>query len=71
LLATIVPVLMIHLIDYRRSVLAAAASLVLIGAVAGYVLYLNDAWPWLPAALPFMVWGVNGIRATQADRAMG
>ncbi|MFL5334773.1 MAG: hypothetical protein ACJ8H8_16685 [Geminicoccaceae bacterium] len=71
LLATIVPVLMIHLIDYRRSVLAAGASVVLIAAVVGYILYLNNAWPWLPAALPFLLWGLNGIRATQADRAMG
>ena len=71
LVATLVPVLMIHLIDYRRSVTAALLSVLLLAAGFGYFLYLNDAWSWLPAGVPFMLWAVNGVRAAHADRAMG
>jgi len=71
LLLAIVPVLMIHLIDYQRSVLAAAVSFAMLAAGTGYVLHLYDAWAWLPAFLPFLLWGLNGIRATHADRVMG
>lgn len=71
LLAIVVPVAMIHLIDYRRSVVAATVSVVLLVAGFGYFLYLTDSLSWLPAGVPFLLWAVNGIRATHADRAMG
>jgi hypothetical protein len=71
LVLAVVPVLMIHLIDYQRSVVAAAASFLVLAAGTVYVLHFYNAWGWLPATLPFLLWGLNGIRATHADRVMG
>jgi hypothetical protein len=71
LIAALVPILMIHLIDYQRSVVAAVVSLILLSAGAGYVLYALDAWAWLPAAALFLLWSLNGVRAVHADRVMG
>jgi hypothetical protein len=71
LVAALAPVLMVHLIDYQRSVAAAVASLVLLSAGAGYTLYALDAWTWLPAVAPFLLWSLNGVRALHADKAMG
>ncbi|HEX6013147.1 MAG TPA: hypothetical protein VFY87_15350 [Geminicoccaceae bacterium] len=71
LVAALVPVLMVHLIDYQRSVAAAVASLVLLSAGAGYTLYALDAWTWLPVVAPFLLWSLNGVRALHADKVMG
>jgi hypothetical protein len=71
LVAALVPVLMVHLIDYQRSVAAAVASLVLLSAGAGYTLYALDAWTWLPVVVPFLLWSLNGVRALHADKVMG
>jgi len=71
LLAAVVPLLMIHLIDYQRSVIAAVVSLLLLTAGTAYVLYMLDAWLWLPVAAPFLLWSFNGVRAVHADRVMG
>ena len=71
LLAALVPLLMIHLVDYQRSVIAAVVSLILLSAGVGYVVYMLDAWIWLPLAAPFLLWSLNGVRAVHADRAMG
>lgn len=71
LIAALVPMLMIHLIDYQRSVFAAVVSLMLLTSGSVYLLYIYDAWYWLPLILPFLLWAVNGVRAVHADRVMG
>jgi hypothetical protein len=71
LVTALVPLAIIHLVDYQRSVIAAVLSLILLCAGAGYVVYTLDAWVWLPVAAPFLLWSVNGIRAVHADRVMG
>ena len=67
----LLPVVMIHLIDYRRSVIAAVIGLLLLTAGMAYVLQMLDAWAWLPFLAPFLLWAFNGVRAVHADRSMG
>ena len=78
LLAAIFPVLMIHLVDYQRSVVAAVLALLLWAAIT--VLVLLVLWEPLSAALRVVVaagfgvlllWTLNGVRATVAERQMG
>lgn len=71
LVAALVPMAMIHLIDYRRSVAAAAAGLVLLALGSLYLLATLTAWSWLPLALLVVLWSLNGVRAVHADRSMG
>lgn len=71
LAAALVPLALIHLIDYQRSVLAAALAFVLLSAGSFYLLLLYDAWAWLPLFLPFLLWSLNGVRAVHADRSFG
>jgi hypothetical protein len=62
---------LIHLVDYQRSVFAAAVAFVLLAAGSLYVLQLYDAWVWTPLVLPFLLWSLNGVRAVHADRQLG
>lgn len=71
LAAALVPLALIHLIDYQRSVIAAASGFILLAAGSLYVLNLYDAWIWLPILLPFLLWSLNGVRAVHADRLFG
>lgn len=71
LAAALLPLAMIHLIDYRRSVIGAMVGLVLLTLGTVYLLLALDAWNWLPLVLPFLLWALNGVRAVQADRSMG
>ncbi len=71
LAAALVPLLIIHLVDYQRSVVAAAAAFMLLTAGSLYFMYLYDGWVWLPAVAPFLLWSLNGVRAVHADRTMG
>lgn len=71
LAAALVPIAMIHLIGYRRSVIAAVIGLVLLAAVVIYLLEALDAWGWAPLVAPFLLWALNGVRAVHADRSMG
>jgi hypothetical protein len=71
LAAALVPLAIIHLIDYQRSVVAAAAAFALLTAGSLYAMHVYDAWGWLPAVLPFLLWSLNGVRALHADRSMG
>jgi hypothetical protein len=71
LLSALVPLALIHLIDYRRSVVAAVVGLVLLAAVSAYLLDLYDAWDWLPLVALALLWSLNGVRAVHADRTMG
>jgi hypothetical protein len=70
LVAALVPLLIIHLVDYQRSVIAAALAFVLLAAGSLYAMYVYDAWAWLPAVAVFLLWSLNGVRALQADRSM-
>lgn len=69
--SALIPIVVAHLIDFRRSrVVAALSFLVVTGIVAG------AAWTtrsWVPAAVgaPFVLWTFNGVRATIADRMHG
>ena len=67
----VVPLAMIHLIDYQRSVIAAALGFALLTAGSLYALNLYDAWVWLPLLVPFLLWSLNGVRAVHADRLFG
>lgn len=71
LISALVPLLIIHLVDYQRSVIAAALAFILLAAGSLYVLQLYDAWAWAPLALPFLLWSLNGVRAVHADRQFG
>lgn len=71
LIAALLPLAMIHLIDYRRSVTAAVAGLVLLAAGSVYTMHRLEAWSWLPLVALFLLWSLNGVRAVQADRSMG
>ena len=65
------PLLIIHLVDYQRSVVAAALAFLLLTAGSLYAMHVYDAWVWLPAVAPFLLWSLNGVRAVHADRTMG
>ncbi|MFO1047720.1 MAG: hypothetical protein U1E52_07455 [Geminicoccaceae bacterium] len=69
--AALLPLAMIHLIDYQRSVLVAAVGFALLTAGTLYVLHLYQAWAWLPLVLPLLLWSLNGVRAVHADRSFG
>jgi hypothetical protein len=71
LIAALVPLLIIHLVDYQRSVIAAVAALLLLSVGAAYVLYVLHDWMWLPVVALFLLWALNGVRAVHADRVMG
>ena len=71
LAAALVLLLLIHLVDYQRSVAAAAFAFALLAAGSLYLMQLYDAWAWLPLAAPFLLWSLNGVRAVHADRTMG
>ncbi len=66
----LVPLALIHLIDYQRSVIAAVIGLVLLAAGSAYVLYELQAWTWLPLVGLLLLWSLNGVRAVHADRIM-
>lgn len=70
LASALVPLLFIHLIDYQRSVTAAAVGFLLLSAGSLYLMNRYDAWIWLPAVAPFLLWSLNGVRAIHADRTM-
>lgn len=70
LASAVLPLLIIHLVDYQRSVVAAAAAFLLLAAGSIYLIYLHDGWPWLPLVAPFLLWSLNGVRAVHADRTM-
>ncbi|MGD9507191.1 MAG: hypothetical protein AB7I59_06785 [Geminicoccaceae bacterium] len=71
LAAALVPLALIHLIDYQRSVVAAALGFTLLTMGTLYMLHLYHAWVWLPLLLPFLLWSLNGVRAVHADRLFG
>jgi hypothetical protein len=71
LIAALVPLAMIHLIDYQRSVTAAVLGLILLAAGFAYTVYMLEAWTWLPVVAIFLLWSLNGVRAVHADRTMG
>lgn len=70
LAAAAVPMAMIHLIDYRRSVAAAAIGLLLLALGSLYLVQAAAAWGWLPLLVLFVLWSLNGVRAVHADRSM-
>jgi hypothetical protein len=59
----------VHLLDYRRSRLAALLTLLAVLATAIGLWHLSGSW--LPVVLmtPLVLWSINGVRATFADRA--
>jgi hypothetical protein len=78
LLSSILPVLVIHLVDYQRSVLAAIVALVLWASIT--LLVLLAVWEPLSVVLRvavalalavLLLWSLNGVRATVAERSMG
>lgn len=63
-----VPLVLAHLINGRRSRAAALLGLVVLAALGAYaVLVVRSWWPLLPALL-LLLWSLNGVRATFADR---
>lgn len=69
--AMVLPLLMIHLIDHRRSVAAAALGLLILAAGSIYMIWALQAWAWVPLAAVLLLWSLNGVRATYAERSMG
>lgn len=65
--AMLLPILMVHLIDYRHSRLAAMLTMILVLAASAGAVYLTASLlPLLPMA-PMLLWCFNGVRATIAD----
>ena len=71
LASALVPVLMIHLVDYQRSVLAAALSFILVAGIVGLAIYLFAQWLVVLLSAPLLLWSLNGVRATYAERVLG
>lgn len=65
----LLPILMAHLVDYRRSWMAALVTLVVVAACVAGLVYVNASLVPLALALPLLLWSFNGVRATLADRA--
>lgn len=70
LATAVIPALLAHLIDYRRSVAAAVLGLVLLGVISAGLIYLTGAWVLLPLALVGLLWSLNGVRALHAARSV-
>ena len=71
LAGALLPVLIIHLVDYQRSVLAAALAFLLVLAMAGLVAYVFAGSLVVLLTTPLLLWSLNGVRATYVDRIMG
>ena len=71
LLVALVPVVMAHLVDYRRSRGGAVISFLLVAGAAAGLAYLQESWIPLVMAVPFLLWTLNGARAAFADRVLG
>ena len=71
LLVALVPVVMAHLVDYRRSRGGAVLSFLLVAGAAAGLAYLQESWIPLVMAVPFLLWTLNGARAAFADRVLG
>jgi hypothetical protein len=71
LLAALVPVVMAHLVDYRRSRGGAVLSLLLVAGTFAGLAYDQQSWVPLAVAIPFVLWTLNGVRAAFADRVLG
>ncbi|MEK0083358.1 hypothetical protein [Benzoatithermus flavus] len=66
----LVPFLMIHLIDHHRSLVAATIGLLLLAAGSAYMIWSLAAWAWVPLVAILLLWSLNGVRATYAERSM-
>jgi hypothetical protein len=66
-----VPIVMVHLVDYRRSRAAALLTFLLVAGVVGWLAWLNRSPLPVVVAAPLLLWSFNGVRATFADRAFG
>jgi hypothetical protein len=66
-----VPIVMVHLVDYRRSRAAALLTFLLVAGVVGWLAWLNRSPFPVVIAAPLLLWSFNGVRATFADRAFG
>lgn len=71
LAAAVVPVMMIHLVDYQRSLIAAALAFVIIAGIAVLIVYALQSWVAVLAAAPLLLWSLNGLRAAYVERIMG
>lgn len=71
LVAAIVPVLMAHLIDFRRSRIASCLSFLVVAGVTALAVW-HTGW-WVPALVgaPFVLWTFNGMRANISARMYG
>jgi hypothetical protein len=69
LLAMVPPVLMVHLLGYCHSRLAALLTLLLVAGTVVAVALHHGSWLPVAVASPLLLWSVNGVRATFADRA--
>jgi hypothetical protein len=67
--AMLLPILMVHLLDYRHSRLAALLTMLLVMAAAAGLLYLTGSLVPLLLTAPMLLWSFNGVRATIAARA--
>jgi hypothetical protein len=71
LVAALVSLVVIHLVDHVRSVIAAVLSMLVLAALAGVLFYWSGSWIVFLVFAPFLLWAVNGVRAVHADRTMG
>lgn len=71
LAACAIPILMAHLIDGRRSRLAAGLGFVTVAGLAAAAVWYIGSWPVVLAAALLVLWAFNGFRATLADHAYG
>ena len=71
LLATLPCALMVHLLDYRHSRAAAVLTLLLVAGLAAAFTYQHRSWLPVAFATPLLLWSLNGVRATFADRTPG
>jgi len=69
LLLCAVPLLMIHLVDYRRSVIGTGLTVALVVAAIVYLVGQLRFWPAAILLLPLLLWSVNGLRAAVSDRS--
>ena len=66
--ATLLPILMVHLLDYRHSRLAAVLTMLVVMAAAAGLVYLTGSLVPLAMTAPMLLWSFNGVRATFASR---
>lgn len=71
LASALIPIVIAHLIDFRRSRVVAGLSFLVVTAIVAAIVWNTSSWVPVAIGVPLVLWTFNGLRATIADRMHG